>query len=309
MKDLHQLPKVRDSLSHLYLEHCRIDRYQKSIAFHNAQGMTPIPAASLAVLMLGPGTNITQAAITALAENNCLVIWCGEQNVRFYAAGMGGTRGSSALLRQAWLVSDQGRRLEVVKRMYEIRFGEPVDRQLTVQQLRGREGLRVREAYARLSQETGVQWSGRSYNRGQWTATDPINRAISAANSCLYGVCHAAILSLGYSPALGFIHNGKQLSFVYDVADFYKIDLTMPVAFQAAAVPLPDLERRVRLLCRDIFHERKLLTRIVPDIQRALGGDEPAGDGSPLIDEDAALPTDLWDPEGAPVESEVGAEL
>lgn len=307
MKDLHQLPKIRDSLSYLYLEHCRVDRYQKSIAFHNAEGMTPIPAASLAVLMLGPGTDITQAAIAALADNNCLVVWCGEQNVRFYAAGMGGTRSSSALIRQAWLASDADRRLEVVKRMYEIRFGEPVERELTVQQLRGREGLRVRAAYAQLSQETGVPWTGRNYNRGEWSATDPINRAISAANSCLYGICHAAILSLGYSPALGFIHNGKQLSFVYDVADLYKIDLTLPVAFRAAAVPLSELERRVRLACRDAFHEQKLLSRIAPDIERALGKAGFEDSSGLLVDEDEALPTDLWDPESEVAEAAMRA--
>jgi CRISP-associated protein Cas1 len=194
LKDLHQLPKVRDSLSYLYLEHGRVDRYQKSIAFHNADGMMPIPAASLAVLMLGPGTDITHAAVAALADNNCLVAWCGENAVRFYASGMGGTRSSTALAHQAWLVSDEYRRLEVVRRMYEIRFGEPVDRNLTVQQLRGMEGARVRAAYTRLSEQYGVAWSGRSYNRTDWSFADPINRANSAANSCLYGVCHAAVL-------------------------------------------------------------------------------------------------------------------
>jgi len=292
--DLRQLPKFRDALSYLYLEHARIDQDEKSIAIHDAEGKTPVPVASLSVLMLGPGTSVTHAAVRALADNNCLVIWCGEQNVRFYAFGMGGTRSSAALVRQARLASDEALRLEVVKRMYRMRFREKLPADLTVQQLRGMEGIRVRETYARASRETGIPWTGRSYNRSNWQQADPVNRALSAGNSCLYGICHAAILSLGYSPALGFIHTGKQLSFVYDIADLYKVDVTIPLAFQAAATNSQNLEREVRLRCRDIFRESRLVKRIVPDIRRALG--DQAEDEDFLPDSDAALPTPLWTP-------------
>jgi len=305
MNDLHQLPKFRDALSFLYLEHVRIEQDEKSIAFWDADGKTPVPVAGLSVLMLGPGTNITHAAIRALADNNCLVIWCGEQNVRFYSFGMGGTRSAAALLRQARLVSDEALRLEVVKRMYRMRFHHKLAPDLTVQQLRGMEGIRVREAYARASRESGVPWSGRNYNRTDWRATDPVNRALSAANSCLYGVCHAAILSVGYSPALGFIHTGKQLSFVYDIADLYKVELTIPLAFRIAAGDPQELERQVRLQCRDVFRESRLIPRIIPDIRHALGDE---GDDEVFApDEDPALPTDLWTPTGELVTNPVPA--
>ena len=175
-----------------------------------------------------------------------------------------------------------------------MRFHERLAADLTVQQLRGMEGIRVREAYARASRDTGVPWHGRNYDRSDWRAADPVNRALSAANSCLYGVCHAAILSTGYSPALGFIHTGKQLSFVYDIADLYKVDLTIPVAFQAAAEGLGELERKVRLRCRDAFRESRLVKRIIPDIRRALGETGQEDDFTP--DSDAAMPTDLWLP-------------
>jgi CRISP-associated protein Cas1 len=294
MDDLHVLPKFRDALSYLYLEHGRIDRHEKSIAFWNEEGMTPVPASSLAVLMLGPGTRITHMAINTLAENNCLVIWCGEENVRFYAAGMGGTRSSAPLLHQARLASDEVTRLDVVKRMYQMRFLEDIDPSLTVEQLRGKEGIRVRDSYARASKETGVPWSGRSYDRMDWRSADPVNRALSAANSCLYGLCHAAILSSGYSPAIGFIHTGKQLSFVYDIADLYKAELTIPLAFRVAADPPQELERHVRLTLRDVFRETKLVQRIIPDIRLAL--QDTGDDTDSVLDEDPALPTDLWTP-------------
>lgn len=295
IKDLHLLPKFRDSLSFLYAEHVRVDRHENAIALHDASGMTPVPAAALAVLMLGPGSSITHSAVTVLAENNCLVIWCGEENVRFYACGMGGTRSAQRLIRQAKMASAEETRLEVVRRMYCMRFVEDIPQDLTVEQLRGMEGARVRTAYAKASAETDVAWSGRNYDRANWNSGDPVNRALSAANSCLYGLCHAAILSAGYSPAIGFIHTGKQLSFVYDVADLYKVDLTVPLAFKAAADPPPDLERVVRLACRDVFRETKLVSRIIPDIRLALG--ETGGDDElSVFDTDEACPAELWTP-------------
>jgi CRISPR-associated protein Cas1 len=230
-----------------------------------------VPCANLALLMLGPGTTITHAAILTLADSGCLVAWCGEGAVRFYAAGLGESRSSARTLSQITAYADPARRMAVVRRMYEQRFTETLDPKLTLQQVRGKEGIRVRETYQRLSREAGVEWAGRSYDRAQWSSTDPVNRALSVANSCLYGVCHAAIISCGYSPAIGFVHTGMMLSFVHDVADLYKTETSMPAAFKAAAAGDKDLERRVRHSMRDHFFETDLLGRIVPDLQRIIG--------------------------------------
>jgi CRISP-associated protein Cas1 len=294
--DLHLLPKFRDALSYLYVEHGWVDQDEKSVAFHSEEGKTQIPAASLSILMLGPGTSITHAAARVLAETNCLVLWSGEEGVRFYSAGLGATRSALPLLRQAALAMDEDSRVAVARRMYEMRFSEEIDPSLTIGQLRGMEGVRVRDTYARFSRETGVTWTGRNYDRGAWQKADPVNRALSAANSCLYGLCQAAILACGYSPALGFIHTGKQLSFVYDVGDLYKTELSIPVAFEAAAEGGEEIERRVRLRCRDLFRERGLLRRIVPDIRRVLA--EPEGEDTfdEVLATDPALPAELWTP-------------
>jgi CRISPR-associated protein Cas1 len=222
VKDLHILPKVRDSWSYLYVEHCVVEQDDFAIAVFDQQGKMPVPCASLSLLMLGPGTKITHAAIRALADNGCLVAWTGEAGVRFYAQGLGETRSSANLLRQAACHADAEQRLRVVRQMYAMRFPEPLDPALTLKQIRGKEGIRVRELYAHWSRETGVKWDGRAYKQNDWRRATPINRALSAANSCVYGVVHAAIIAAGYSPALGFIHTGKMLSFVYDVADLYK---------------------------------------------------------------------------------------
>lgn len=295
-KDYHTLPKTRDSWSYVYVEHCQIDQDAKALAYRDANGLTPIPIATLSLLMIGPGTTITHAAIRTLADNGCTAIWVGEQGVRCYAQGLGETRSARRLLRQAQLWSDPQTHLAVVRAMYQARFPEPLDASLTLQQIRGKEGVRVREAYAQTAKEHGVVWSGRVYQRSEWSYADPINRALSAANSCLYGVCHAAILSAGYSPALGFVHTGKQLSFVYDVADLYKTEITIPAAFQAVAEDGPGLESRVRRHCRDRFHQTRLLARIVDDMGHILSVAEPNG-ASAGSEEDDTLPSGLWDPE------------
>jgi len=307
-KDLRELPRFDDALSYLYVQHARIDQHEKAIAIHDKDGTVPVPVASLAFLMLGPGTSITHAAVRALADNNCLLAWTGEQGVRLYAHSTGGTRSSSALLRQAALASNPTTRLRVVMRMYRMRFTEQLDPQLTLEQVRGLEGIRVREAYAAASRATGVAWKGRNYDRRNWASADPVNRALSAGNACLYGLVHAAMLSAGYSPAIGFIHTGKQLSFVYDIADLYKVDIIVPLAFQTAAQQREKIDRAVRIACRDRFKSARLMQRIIPDIQQALGvpPEMPRGTDD-AWDEDSARPGRLWDPSAGP-DGDAGVE-
>ena len=294
-KNLRMLPKTRDSWTYVYAERCRIDQDEKAIALQDLKGKTAVPCASLTMLMLGPGTTITHAAIKTLAENGCTILWTGEGAVRLYAQGLGETRSARRLLHQARLCANPALRLKVVRRMYERRFPNPLDPGLTLQQIRGKEGVRVREAYARASRETGVEWSGREYKRDDWKSADPINRALSAANSCLYGVCHAAILSAGYSPGLGFVHTGKLLSFVYDIADLYKAEITIPAAFRSVKDGEEGMEGRVRRGLRDRFKEERLLARVVDDIDAVLDVGELPEDT--YFDGDAAAPGALWDPE------------
>src|SRR5579875_2282313 len=294
-EDLHALPRVADSFSYLYVERLRIEQEARAIVLIDASGRVPVPCASLLLLLLGPGTTITHAAIRNLADCGCTVGWVGEDGVRFYATGLGATRSARNMLRQARLAVHGPSRLRVVRRMYELRFDEPLAEELSLRQIRGREGVRVRDSYARESARTGVPWFGRSYKRMDWRGADPVNRALSAANACLYGVVHAAIVASGYSPAIGFIHVGKQLSFVYDIADLYKTEVSIPVAFDVVRDGEADVERAVRQRLRTRFVEVRLLDRIVADIDRALGDDPTPSD---LIDLDAEAPGALWDPEG-----------
>lgn len=295
-RSFQELPRFDRGWTFLWAEKARIEREDHGIAILDARGVVPVPASVLTVLMLGPGTIVTHGAMEVMAENGCSVIWLGEGGVRFYAAGHADTERAANLMHQAEVWADLGRRTEVVRRMYAMRFAKDLDPSLTIQQIRGHEGVRVREAYAEASRRTGVPWNGRNYSRGDWGQADPVNRALSAANACLYGLVHGAIVATGFAPGLGFVHVGKLLAFVYDIADLYKAELTVPLAFEAVAAGGSDLEGRVRRACRNVFFRRRLVTRIVPDIQRALGLKEESArlvvHGDPVD-----LGLGIWDPE------------
>lgn len=277
MDSLLQLTRFQDRLSFLYLEKGHIEQEDQSVAYVTERGRVPIPAADLALLLLGPGTTITHRAVSNLADCNCTIVWCGDEGVRFYAHGRGGTHYSANLLQQVALASDPRAAREVVRRMYEQRFHEAIEPGTPIQTIRGKEGYRVREAYRKAAEASGVVWQGRHYDAHDWDGGDPLNRALSAASACLNGLVHAGIVAAGYCPAVGFIHTGKMLSFVYDVADLYKVDLIVPLAFRAAAEGTTDVEHRARLACRDMFRQSRLLERILPDIKGVLHGRDDSG--------------------------------
>jgi CRISPR-associated protein Cas1 len=119
-----------------------------------------------------------------------------------------------------------------------------------------------------------VQWSGRNYDVKDWEKGDIANQCLSAATSCLYGITEAAVLAAGYAPAVGFIHTGKPLSFVYDIADIFKFESVVPIAFRIAGKKLHNPDREVRLACRDIFRSNRVLEKIIPTIEEVLAAGE-----------------------------------
>lgn len=283
-QDVH---RVEDRLSTIYVERSHIDRDENAVVLVNRERTVRVPAAMVATMLLGPGTRITHAAVRLLADSGTAICWVGERGVRMYASGVGMSRGSELVMRQAYLVSRSSERLGVARKMYEMRFaGEDVSH-LNMQQLRGREGYRVKRLYRENSTRTGVAWSGRVYLAGQpFDAGDDINRVLSAGHSCLYGICHAAIVGIGASPALGFVHTGGAISFVLDVADLYKAEYTIPLAFELVAKRLVD-ERDVRTAFRDRVADGRLMARIVKDVKDLL-----LGEGRELLDADEHH---LWD--------------
>lgn len=276
----------------VFVERGEIDVRDGAFVVIDSSGIrTHIPVGGVACIMLEPGTRLSHSAAALAARVGTLLVWVGEAGVRLYSAGQPGGARSDRLLYQAKLALDENLRLKVVRKMYAIRFGEAPPARRSVEQLRGIEGVRVRQTYQLLARQFGVTWAGRDYDAQSWDAADLPNRCLSAATSCLYGVTEAAVLAAGYAPAVGFIHTGKPLSFVYDIADIYKFDTVVPAAFKVAASrPSGNPERAVRLACRDIFRQSKLLDRIIPDIEDILAAGEVPRPEAPLDAVAPALP-------------------
>lgn len=286
--DLQALPQIRDRMTFLYLEHCTLSRQDGAITVTEERGCVHVPAASISVLLLGPGTRITHRGMELIGDSGVTVIWVGENGVRYYASGRPLTHRAGLLMRQAALVSNTRSHLRVARKMYQMRFPKEDVSSLTMQQLRGREGARVRRIYRQMSEKWNIPWNGRQYDPENYAAGDPVNQALSAGHACLYGLAHAVIAALGCSPGLGFVHVGHECSFVYDVADLYKAETTIPVAFEIAAQNVPDIGSDVRCRMRDEMMKLRLLERMTKDIQL-------------LLEEEAPLEANvvrLWDENG-----------
>ncbi|WP_432642916.1 type I-E CRISPR-associated endonuclease Cas1e [Acidaminococcus sp.] len=265
--ELSALPQIGDRMTFVYVEHAVINRRDGAITVTNQDGIIYLPAASISVLILGPGTDVSHRAMELIGDAGVTVIWTGEHGVRYYASGQSLTHRAGLLLEQAKRVNNQRLHLDVVRKMYQLRFPQEDVSTLTLQQLRGREGSRIRNVYRECSKKWNVPWNGREYDPENFEASDTVNKALSMGHTCLYGLAHAVIAALGCSPGLGFVHVGHDCSFVYDIADLYKAEVTIPVAFETAAQNTDDLEKVVRHRVRDELVKRHILERMVHDIQ------------------------------------------
>ena len=275
---------MKDRAGMIFLRYGELDVLDSAFVLVDSVGVrTQIPVGGLSCIMLEPGTRVSHASVVLAARVGCLLVWVGEAGVRVYAAGQPGGSRADKLLYQARNALDDEARLNVVREMFRRRFDEDAPSRRSIEQLRGIEGARVREIYKLMAQKFGVDWKSRNYDRNEWDAADIPNRCLSSATACLYGLSEAAILAAGYAPAIGFLHRGKPLSFVYDIADVYKFDTVVPSAFETAARIAKGKgdgsspERQVRIACRDYFRRTGLLDKIIPGIDEILraGGLDP----------------------------------
>ena len=282
---------IKDRVSIIFLEKGNLDVLDGAFVVIDKNGVrTHIPVGGVACLMLEPGTRVSHAAVTLASRVGCLLVWIGEAGVRLYASGQPGGARADRLLYQAKLALDDDARLKIVRKMYEMRFKEKPPERRSVQQLRGIEGVRVRKMYELLARQYGVSWHVRNYDYDDWGSGDIPNKCLSSATACLYGICEAAILAAGYAPAIGFIHTGKPQSFVYDIADIFKFESVVPVAFRIAAKNPKEPEREVRLACRDSFRQTRLLHRIIPTIEQILAAGGMARPQQPEESVSPAIP-------------------
>jgi len=226
------LPQVCDKYPFIYLERGRLEIDDSSVKWIDSEGdLVRIPVATINCLLLGPGTSITHEAIKVMAASNCCVCWVGEDSLLFYAVGQSPTANSRNIRIQMELATKEKTRLEVARRMFLKRFPEDDVTSRSLKELMGMEGKRVRSLYDTYAQKYKVGWIGRSYVPGKFEFSDFTNRILTSANAALYGILTSAIYSMGFSPHIGFVHSGSPLPFVYDMADLYKEELCIDLAF------------------------------------------------------------------------------
>lgn len=270
---LETLAPARDRWTPLYLEHGRVEVDDSSVKWIGGNGLvTRLPIATVSALILGPGTTVTHAAIKAAAQCNCPILWLGEDGLRFYSFGITPNHDNSMARIHASAWACVKSRNEIARRMFLHRFPEAGVRGMSIKQLRGMEGRRVKQAYSELGRHFGVTWKGRDYRTDNWQLADGINRALSAANASLYALTAAVSCSMGFIPQLGFVHAAGSLPFVYDAADLYKHEISWPAAFQAISVDPRDDGELVRKFLKQRVEEARMLRRMPDDLKKLFEG-------------------------------------
>ncbi len=267
------LPRVKDKYPFLYLERGRLEIDDSSVKWIDCDtNVVRLPIATINCLLLGPGTSVTHEAIKVIADSNCGICWVGEDSLLFYAGGQSPTSDSRNMREQLRIAGDPKKSLEVARRMFSRRFRDIDLTDKSLNEMMGLEGARVRSLYEEKAEMYGVGWKGRRYIPGAFELSDVTNKILTSCNAALYGILGSVVHSLGYSPHIGFIHSGSPLPFIYDLADLYKEDLCIDLAFSMTLEMGGEYDRqkvsssfRQRVLALD------LLGRVVQDIEDVLG--------------------------------------
>jgi len=240
-----------------------------------------IPYQGVSMVLLGPGSTVSHDALRLLARHGTLLTAVGDGGVKLYTAPPMG-QGRSKIARQhAHLWADEKARLDVARRMYAFRFGRVLPhRDITV--LRGIEGGRMKKSYQLLADEYAVPWKGRRYNRQNPNGADIPNQAINHAATFVEAAADIAVAAVGALPPLGFIHEDSSNAFTLDIADLYRAEVTLPLAFMVAKKALDDpeisLERTLRREAARQFRKQKLIAKMIDRTKELLHVDERGSD-------------------------------
>ena len=267
------LPQVKDKYPFIYLERGRLEIDDSSIKWLDCEGnVVPLPIATINSLFLGPGTSITHEAIKVLAASNCGVCWVGEDCLKFFAFGQSPTANTRNFRHQISLASDPIKSLTVARRLFAKRFPDADLIGKNLNEMMGMEGYRIKNIYNEKALKYKIGWKGRSFQPNKFELSDTTNQILTSANSALYGVLSSAIHSMGYSPHVGFIHSGSPLPFVYDMADLYKENLCIDLAF-FMSLELAGKYDRIKVISefRNRITSMDLMSKIGEDLSELLG--------------------------------------
>lgn len=265
------LPQVNTRYPFVYLEHGRLEIDDRSVKFINADGeVISIPCGMINCILLGPGTSITHDAIKILSEYNCNVFWTGENGLKFYSCGISPTADSKNMRMQMQYACDKKKSLEIARKMFTKRFPNDDVSSKTLEQLKGMEGVRVKNLYALYADKYKVLWNFRNANLTSFDDASITNKWITMFNQFLYSILCSATISLGFSPHIGFVHSGSPLPFIYDMADLYKEQLCIEPAFKLTDVVAFSKESAIDEFVKNV-NDAKILKQFCNDIKMLFG--------------------------------------
>ncbi len=271
----------------LWLERGKLSAEDGTLRFLAAQsdslaaGDYAIPFQSISMILLGPGTSLTHDVLRLAARHGLLIAAVGEGGVKSYTAPPMGQAHSEVARIHAERWADPKRRIDTARRMYAWRFGRVLPHR-EIETLRGIEGARMKEAYRLVAQRFGIEWHGRRYDRDDPQAADLPNQAINHAATFVEAAADIAVASVGALPPLGFIHEESSNAFTLDIADLYRVEMTLPLAFGAVKATREgksvSLEREIRRRAARAFRNEKLIPRMIGRVKELFNVDDRGGD-------------------------------
>ncbi len=271
----------------LWLEYGKLSVEDGTLRFVAARSETldagdyAIPYQAVSMILLGPGTSLTQDVLRLCARHGVLIAAVGEGGVKSYTAPPLGQGRSDVARAHAERWADPKRRLDTARRLYAWRFGRVLPHR-DIETLRGIEGARIKESYKLVAQRFGIEWHGRRYDRQNPNAADLPNQALNHAATFVEAAADLAVAAVGALPPLGFIHEDSSNAFTLDIADLYRVDLTLPLAFGAVRAlregEADHLEREVRRRAAKLFRQEKLIPRMIDRIKELFDVDDRGGD-------------------------------
>ncbi|MGD1527037.1 type I-F CRISPR-associated endonuclease Cas1f [Vibrio harveyi] len=268
-----------------YVEHCKIVAKDTRLSFIRSEEAfdkaISLPHLNLSVLLLGPGTSLTQQAAKLLSLEGVIVGFTAGGGSPLFLASNSEYRPTEYL--QAWIKwwEDEDARLAVAK-FYQMErisnvekywpkyfnknftnlIGKPCQKYRSglqnadsVNELLGHEANFTKSLYKILAKHYGVNNFQREHKNG---SEGSANQFLDHGNYIAYGFANVALWGLGVPPSLAVIHGKtRRGALVFDLADVFKDSLVLPCAFKCASEDYTSSGFRKELI--DLFDKTSTL--------------------------------------------------
>ena len=243
----------------LYFEKSKIVMKDGILTALNENGIFPIPASSILILLLGFGTSITNDAAIFAAENDVQIAFC-RAGINIHNIFMSNRfRNPLSIINQVMLQKD--RKLEIAKKLMLIRFSlcdekykhhmDYIEKVDDITSLIAYEGRCAKSTYARYARDFKLNDFKREYNYNEvvWRnknkqnqvpngkkitlTSDLVNERLNILNNVLYNLCTSIIFACSAEPSIGFIHGySRRGGLAFDMADLFKHKFILDLTFK-----------------------------------------------------------------------------